>query len=384
MKVVLLLLVAGSDAFVVLQKKHNIQERRLKAVQQQPQGQKEVGDPTINQWLQTAARLRKEASELEKQLVSEADLDALFSVADVNRDGHVTRTALKGFLKRKLVVRNDIEKAHVEELVEDDEVVEHVFQDLDANRDGTLEREDWVSLTEFRNRLDDWWSQFHPSKKIANSPFMHPAIAAHQRTEKRLQLFEERANETGLAFRLMSFGVYALPALEMGRLTEKDLPFLKSLSDSYFDVPFLCVFALIILFNVAIEYRVPRLLRFHARHALILDLLGAIFLAPAIKVLGTTDATTWASGLSFLAKYASSHLLPVSFELLLVACAINALQGQTTAFVPLTGSLAEKMTHDCDQEIYDVIKQVSITDDDIGIHKKDEEETTTEDDSPPS
>lgn len=345
------------DGFVVPQT--SVPRMTLRAVKET---EGNVAEGNVAQLLQTAAKLRHEAKELEAEL-KKGDVDELFSIADVNRDGHVTPLNLKTTLKQEMATL--VEKKHAEELVDDDACFDHVFQDLDMNHDGTLERDEFVSLTEFKDRFEQLWTIDHPATTTKTPPEeVHPAVAMHKKTEKRLEIFESRASEDGPVFRMLSALTYVLPIVEAGHLGIAPIPGiaepLNALSWQYLNTPFAGLIAFIILFNVCIEYRVPRLLRFSARHSIVLDLIAVFVLAPLTVIIHNAGSPML------------DAVLPTGFEALCIFCAGQALLGQTSKSVPLTGWATDKMTADCDQEIIDVIKDVTNLDSDYDVKDDDD------------
>lgn len=292
--------------------------------------------------LATARQLRLEASELEASLLDEAateDLDHFFDIADVNHDGHVTLEGLRAALRKRLVECNSDEgdRIKAETLLASKDRLATVMRDLDLDHDGTLERDEWISSGEFRQRLE----RLVKDEKVPT----HPAILRQRYIDERIAHFEERANRSTATDKAIAAVCYALPALEVATMAAPHVPApLLQASVYYHSISMSGLILLIGLFNVAIDYRVPRGVRFAARHACILDLLGALLVPPAMQLLLPLDTT----------------LCPTALEVLVVACAAAALAGRDATFAPFTGQLAGKLTSDCDEQIKNAVRQAAV------------------------
>lgn len=309
-------------------------------------GSSENPDAAVTNLFEAAKQLRREAEELELQLWGDAaeEVDHFFEIADINRDGRVTLEGLRSALRVELVDRNanEDDRARATQLLESEERIWRVMQDLDRNKDGSLERDEWVSVPEFRNRLERLDRDEKQDKGA-----VHNAIARHRHIERRINSFEEQTNYTGLDARVLAAVCYVLPALEVASYGIVNVPLitpaLVAASSYYQNVPMSGVILLFALFNVAINYEVPRLVRFAARHACILDLIGAFVLPLAMHTVPSPFNT----------------YLPTMFETAVFVCVVTVLQAKMAIFIP-TGQLAEKFTLDCDEQIRDTIRESAL------------------------
>ncbi|KAJ8608882.1 hypothetical protein CTAYLR_005279 [Chrysophaeum taylorii] len=315
--------------------------------QQQQTTDKAANDVVVADLMEAARRLREEASEMEAQLRRDAasELDEFFDIADTNRDGRVTLDELRVALRLKLVDgANARDAARAERLLSDARIA-HVMRDLDRDNDGSIERDEWVSVPEFRDRLEQIFREEEEEEEEEGT--VHAAVLANRRILERIELFEKQTNQTGLAARLAAVACYLVPALDLAMLPIYKVPVLSPLlvqaAAVYHNVPFSGVLALFVVFNIAIDFKVPRLVRWAARHALIVDLLAIFTLPPAVHALGPEVGA----------------LLPTLLEALVLVCAVSALNGNSATWVPLTGQLATKFTDDCDQQIKQTIEEVA-------------------------
>lgn len=311
-------------------------------------GSSDHSDTAVANLFEAAKQLRREAEELELQLrgnAAEEELERFFEIADINRDGYITFEGLRSALQLELVDRNanEDDRARAIQLLESEDRIWRVMQDLDRNKDGSLERDEWVSVPEFRNRL-----QRLVRVEKQNKGAVHNAIARQRHIDRRIKSFEAHTNHTGLDARVLAAICYLLPALEVASYGMMNVPpitpALVAASSYYQNVPMSGVVLLFALFNVAINYQVPRLVRFAARHACILDLIGAFVLPLAMRTVPSPFDV----------------YLPTIFETTVLACAVTVLQAKMAIFIP-TGQLAEKFTLDCDEQIRETIREAAFT-----------------------
>lgn len=285
-------------------------------------------EKTVTDLLEMARQLRAEANELEDQLLSDSgeSFDEFFDVADVDRDGRVTLEGLRSALQDKLPA----------ELL-DDERITIAIKDLDVNNDGEIDRNEWIGIQKFRGRLE----------KQVKSQTTHPAVLRQRYVDSRIENFESHANVTDTPARIFAAACYMLPAVEIAAYGVLNVPLiapaLVDFSYQYHNVPMATIIALFALFNVALNYEVPRHVRFAARHACILDLLGVFFVPPGLHLPDPVGVN-----------------VPTAFEFLVFTCAVYALYGVSATFVPLTGPVTDKLTKDSDLQIIDSIQKAAI------------------------
>lgn len=306
-------------------------------------------EKVVEQLLATAQQLREEAASLEAELTAESDsdLDDFFLLADADKDGQVTADELRATLWTRLVEQNANaqDAARAAKLLTGARV-ENVIKELDRDSDDRLDREDWVSEGEFRDRLERLF------RERPQHDSTHRAVLKTRKVARRIELFEERANSTDALILSCAAICYALPALEVASYGILNVPLISPLlvsaSTVYQNIPFSGLGLIFLLLNLAWEYKVPRHVRFHARHAVILDLVGAFLIPPAMSLL----------------KEPSSFYLATAFELLVFACAAFAFAGRDAAWVPVTGQIANSFTTDLDTQVKDLIESSVWTEED--------------------
>jgi Chloroplast import apparatus Tic20-like/EF-hand domain pair len=215
-----------------------------------------------------AAKLRAEASELEAQQ-SQAMADAAeraFRKFDTNQDGQISLEELKAGL----------EKTFKMELP--DNRVKQLMADFDKSGDGQLQLEDFVSVEQFRNRLD---SLVREEKLLARQA--SEEAKKQQDAVKMIQAQLESINDRapGNTDKLVSILPYLFPLLDGLQFARY---FVMENPDSilsiiigityglYRSIPFgglLCFFALNFLSG---NLSINRLIRFNMQQAIFIDI----------------------------------------------------------------------------------------------------------------
>ena len=251
-----------------------------------------------------------------------------------------------------------------------------VFESLDVNADGVLERSEFLLLQEMKARLEEAWvmevessaalpsssrSSSSSSTSLPTAQFKN--AAAERLASERLAIFDSVADSTNVSTRVAAFASYALPALDLvpqswtmtatgglqdffattaatagSTVSSHSVHGLEQALGSaaalYHALPFSGLIAYLIVSNLAGTISQPRLARFSARHAIILDILAS-FAIPIIESSGS--------------QYAP--LARPAFAFVVAASAIAAAFGMSANFVPITGTLTKKFTDDYDEKI---------------------------------
>jgi len=300
--------------------------------------------------LEAAAKLRAEAEAIETEMKSaqdakyEAALQQAFKAADENSDGVVTVEELRAALKAAFVTDEgrgssrmaallDAEKSYVEDLV----------KALDENEDGVLQPDEMVPLGEMRSRLEDEWRKDRAAASREEAAARRLEDEDDTRRE-RLDAFDAVANKTDAATRAIGVASYLLPALDTipppsPEAMASALGPLEQLSVAYHNFPFSGLLVFILLSNVASNAAAPRLQRFSARHAIVLDLASAVGL-PLALALGGPGALDPAR---------------LAFAGLILASVGLTAFGVEPGLVPGTGQLTKKFTDDFDSTVRQVI-----------------------------
>ena len=344
--------------------------RRTRTVVVAAGGEEESAEALLAQ----ATALREEARALEEALLSEQEaklqvaLDAAFASADANGDGVVTVEELRSALRAAFVDGNEGTSGarNFERLLSTGETdyVESLVQSLDENGDGVLQPEEFAPLKELRARLEARWRE---DQAVASSARSEEALEAEVEATRaeRLGAWEAISNSTDAPTRALGVGAYFLPALDIlpppqpvdallssvpvDSLLGSDAPaplgtavlnpvlgVLDQINLAFHAVPFSGLVAFIVLSNLASNAGAPRLARFAARHAIVIDLASAV----GLPLLLVAEAT---------APYARPLFAAVIF-----ASVLATALGAEPSFVPVTGQLTKKFTDDFEA----VVKQV--------------------------
>ncbi|KAH8063903.1 hypothetical protein JL720_13063 [Aureococcus anophagefferens] len=308
--------------------------------------------------LAQANALRAEAQALESSIREEQEatlqqaLDAAFAPADANGDGVVTVDELRAALRTAFVAEaaDGRSARKFEALLDDGDRLERVPPEF-------------VPLKEMRARLEAQWREDRSAaSKIASAKSAEEDVERTRR--ERLDAWEAISNKTDAPARALAVGAYFLPALDIlppaqpvddfmasvpvdgllgvgagavrGRVAANGALALDKVDVAFHAVPFGGLLAFILLSNLASNAAAPRLARFAARHAIVIDLASAV----GLPLLLVNDAS---------APYAR----PLFASIILVSVVASAL-GVEPSFAPGTGQLTKKFTDDFEA----VVKQV--------------------------
>ena len=304
-----------------------------------------------------AKRLRDEAYEIEESFERERrakfenELDDFFLAADSNGDGYVSLEELKSALQKKFVDQSsgsERQKKRARALIESDERVEVLLKDLDMNADGVLERKEMIlDVPQMRERLERLFREEQDAE--ASKTMESRAIDL---VEKRLETYEKKAGANGLPPRLIGGLVYLLPFLDAlpftlapqalpGSPTEAVLRTMAQALVLFRTIPFSGILAFIALNYIASNPASPRLARFSARHAILLDI--CTFILPLIA----------------LAKPEASFVPGTAIELAVIVSASAAFFGIKADFVPGTGTYAQKFVDNFDNSVKSFLQSAS-------------------------
>ena len=302
--------------------------------------------------LAQAAALRDEAKALEQAMRSEQEakmqkaMEQAFAKADVNGDGVVTVDELKATLEQVFVTDNENKRdaSKVERLLASEKkYVEQLVNALDVNKDGVLQPEEFVPLADLRARLEEQWRADRKEQQSIDREENKLKEENATRAE-RLGEFEAAANKTDAATRALSASAYLLPLLDIlppptqENIQQGVLAPLEQLSVAYHGFPFGGLLVFILLSNICSNAAAPRLQRFSARHAIVLDLASAI--GVPLTLAGYAGADPYVRG---------------AFATAIFASVVLAAFGKEASLVPGTGQLTKKFTDDYDATVRQVI-----------------------------
>jgi len=287
-------------------------------------------------YLAEARKLRAEAARLEAELAAmrAREIDRVFEWAEPV-DGKVTAAGLQRALTRHFVEENWNERdaARAAGVLESVERLERFASTRSS--DGLLRRHDLDTPSAMRLELERL-------RRLEHRPRRREAAARRddEPRERAILAFERQANRTGAVARLGAVACYVLPTLEGAAWTAScfdGVPLISAVFDSlaaaYRAVsPLGPLAGLVVVVNLALAVSTPRLVRFAANHAVVLDLLAALGLPRC-----------------------SGRLFPALFHASLLLSVLAALAGKTAKYLPLTGYLGHRLTASWDTQIRAII-----------------------------
>ncbi|KAJ1447509.1 hypothetical protein M885DRAFT_542495 [Pelagophyceae sp. CCMP2097] len=318
--------------------------------------------------LEAAAALRAEAAAMELEIANDAaaaqaaGLDKFFALADANGDGVVSLTELTTALQKLLVDNvDDARAAKRNALFLENRLIEQVFATLDANDDGVLQRSELQPVETIRRRLEGIWAA-ERALRTTSAAAENTEAGFKQLTQERLDAFESAANLTTGPARIAACLAYTLPALDAAPFSfvqngvppldgfapaadavatggvDAFAPFVdvaRQIVEVYHAVPFSGLIVFLGLSSLAGNAGAPRLARFAARHAIILDVAAAVVL----PILDTQAPGPYVGAAR-----------PI-FIGIVALCAVSSALGVRANFLPLSGTLTTKLTNDYESAI---------------------------------
>lgn len=305
-----------------------------------------------------ARALREEVAKIEASMQEdrrqklETELDDFFRLADANGDGQVSLDELRSALRKKLVDENSNSRsaARAADLLDSEERVLAILRELDANADGVLQREEMISVASFRDRLE---KSYRSQQAIENAERQKDDF--EDTTQERLEIWEAVANRTSAPSRLVAAAAYLLPALDAlpyslpppgtgsSPVVDAAVAGIVQAAVAFRALPFSGLIAFLVLSALAGNVARPRLERFAARHAILMDL-AAVIVLPVFTALAPKNAAVAATSIEVV---------------ILISALAAALAGINADFVPGTGTLTKKFTDDFDASVKNLIQSAT-------------------------
>lgn len=287
----------------------------------------DTDDEEIERLKSMAAKLRSEAANLEasqKQQIADA-AERAFRKFDTNQDGEISLAELKAGLEKNL--KMELSETRVKMLMDD----------FDKTGDGTLKLEEFVTVEQFRNKLDalarDEKAQALQAKRAAQQE-----EEASKFLQARLDMINDRAPTT--QDKLISVLPYLFPlldGLQFARflvLENPDNPISGIIALSYAlyrSIPFGGFIAFFALSFLSGNPTINRLIRYNMQQAIFLDI--ALFfpglIAAVFSIVG---------GGKFLPQGVTEIGSDVMFVTLLATlgyCTVSSLLGGTPDKIPI-------------------------------------------------
>lgn len=276
-----------------------------------------------------AAKLRQEAAELEAEQAAQRAqaVERAFDKFDTNNDGELDLQELKAAL----------EKTFKLDLTE--ERVQKLLQDFDTSGDNKLQRQEFVSLQQFRNRLGTM-AQEERQKELQATKAAQQQAQVAEFLESQLELINDKPPTA--TDKIVSVLPYLFPLMDgvlFGRFLlagHESNPLVAALAivyTIYRSIPFSGFLSFFALSSFSGNLSVNRLVRFNMQQAIFLDV--ALFVPGLIAAL--TGALSSGLGYSIppMLGELSSDALFVGLVAVLGYAAVSSLLGVIPDKIPL-------------------------------------------------
>ena len=285
-------------------------------------------DDEIERLQSMAQKLRAEAAALEAQRADELAMAAqkAFEKFDTNDDGEITFEELKKGLEKTL--KMDLPEKRVQKLMED----------FDVSGDGKLQREEFVGVERFRNRLEQLIQEEKQQAREAAKGAQKEAEMA-KLAEARLNFLNDKEPTTGE--KVLSILPYLFPlldSLQFGRflvVENPENPFLIGLAllyTLYRSIPFSGFVAFLTLNVLSGNPGINRLIRFNMQQAIFLDI--ALFFPGLVGALLGLVASGAGAQIPPGVAEIGSDLIFGTLLLAVVYASVSSLLGVTPNLIP--------------------------------------------------
>jgi len=324
----------------------------------------EKQDSEIDRLKSMAAKLRAEASALEAEKAATLAIAAqnAFEKFDINKDGEISLSELKAGLEKEF--KTELSQARVEALM----------KSFDDSGDGALQLEEFVTVNQFRNKLDalarDEKDAAVKAKKEA---------ATEEAKSKAAEAILEQINDKppSNTDKILSVIPYLFPlldGLQFGRFLIQDgadsNPLVQALALLYIfyrSIPFGGFVAFFALSTLSGNFGINRLIRYNMQQAIYLDI--ALFFPGLIAALGSVTGFKLPAQITELGTDAVFAVLLLT----LTYCVISSVLGQIPDKLPLISDAVNQRIPTADSI------DISLFDDVIDQQKKDDDEKNKKD-----
>lgn len=323
-------------------------------------------DDDIDRLLSMAAKLRAEAASLEAEKAKErADAaERAFREFDTDKDGAIDVNELKTGIER--VLKTELSDKRAEDLM----------KEFDASGDGKLQLDEFVTIDQFRNRLE---ALSREERRLAveaqkNAKKEEEAAALAQ---ARLDILNDREpTVSDRAFSILPYLFPLLDGLQYGRFLlggeDGSNPFIAALAiiyTLYRNVPFSGLIAFFALNFLSNNPSINRLVRFNMQQAIFVDI--ALFFPSLVTGLLGIVLGGMKTELPAAAVQLGTDGIFVTLLLALGYCTVSSLFGVTPDKLPIISDAVEKRMPSVD--MFEI-------DSDGNIQMKEREEEKKDDD----
>jgi len=299
----------------------------------------EKKDDEIDRLRSMAAKLRAEAASLEAEKAQgRADAaEKAFRQFDTDKDGEIDINELKIGLER--VLKTELSDKRVSE----------VMKEFDSSGDGKLQLDEFVTIDQFRNRLEALSQEERrlasEAQKTAKKEEEAAALA-----QARLDILNDREPTTSdRAFSILPYLFPLLDGLQYGRFLlgaeDGSNPFIAALAilyTLYRNVPFSGLIAFFALNFLSNNPSINRLVRFNMQQAIFLDI--ALFFPGVVTGLIGIGLNAAKVELPQLAVQLGTDAIFVTLLLALGYCTVSSILGVVPDKIPLiSGAVTQRM-----------------------------------------
>ncbi|GFH61389.1 hypothetical protein CTEN210_17865 [Chaetoceros tenuissimus] len=330
----------------------------------------EDADDEIERLKSMAAKLRADAAKLEAEKAQQlADAaEKAFNKFDTNQDGEISLQELKAGLEKELKI--DLSEKRVQELM----------KEFDASGDGALQLDEFVTIDQFRNKLEALSREEKRLAAEAKKMAQREAEIAAMAQAKIAILNDGKPTMSDKFLSILPYLFPLLDGVQYGRYILADdgaasNPFviiLAVLYSLYKVIPFSGFAAFLALQFLGGNPSINRLIRYNMQQAILLDI--ALFFPGLISLLFGGLLNSANVQLPGILSVISSDAIFVSLLAVLGYCTVSSLLGQEPNKVPLISKAVDDRMPTVDMLDFDSEGNIFARrkDDEVDDKKKDE------------
>jgi len=330
--------------------------------------EEEKQDSDIDRLKSMAAKLRAEAAALEAERAETLALAAqnAFEKFDINKDGQISLSELKAGLEKEF--KTELSQQRVEALM----------KTFDDSGDGALQLEEFVTIDQFRNKLD---ALVREEKELAAKA--KKEAAEEEMLSKAAEAVLEQINDRppSNSDKVLSVLPYLFPLLDgfqFARFLLMDEnaannPFVAALALLYIfyrSIPFGGFIAFFALSTLSGNFGINRLIRYNMQQAIYLDI--ALFFPGLIGALGSLTGVNMPKAITELGTDGIFAVLALT----LGYCTISSLLGVIPDKIPVISEAVNQRMPTADSIDISIFKAEDINKmrDEMNEKKKDDDD----------